>query len=209
MITKRTLWIVLFAAIVLLICSIATSVYWLTQIYLPQQMDVHKNARLLVQWEEQDLYLPPENQLISQEKLILFIKVNESLYAQLQKIRQELENHFWTIAFEMIRLQPEWAGQKYLALKKFHLSPKEYDWIAEQVVDFWIFRWKEESLENLAEYGWNFEDSEPDSEKPVNYELFLDYEEDLNRIFDILWREKSADKNPETKNSIDSLKRPL
>jgi hypothetical protein len=87
-------------------------------------------------------------------------------------------------------MQPEWAGKKYIALNKFNLSPKEYDWIVDSVIDFWIYKWKKESVENLRNYGWELESLPEESIRPANYDLFVSHEKDLNRIFDILWPEE-------------------
>ena len=102
---------------------------------------------------------------------------------------QKFENYknSWSIAFEVIKIQPEWAGKKYLALKKFGLSPKEYNWITDCVIKHWIYAWKKESVENLREYGWELESFPEDSNQPVNSKLFIKYEKDLNRMFDLLW----------------------
>jgi hypothetical protein len=47
-------------------------------------------------------------------------------------------------------------------------------------------------VKRLREFGWSFEDYNLDTEKPSNYDLFSNYEKDLNRIFDILWPDKEA-----------------
>jgi hypothetical protein len=85
-------------------------------------------------------------------------------------------------------MHPEWLANKYLALKKHGLSPREYDWIADCVTEFWIFRWKQESAEKLGEYGWELQPSmRSDKLCAENYTLFQEYENDLDKIFDILW----------------------
>ena len=174
-----------------LIKTFFTSYYWITRIYLPEQMDANIDSQLFIRWEQEDTFSPPEDDRISKKQLALFIQVNESLAADIQKIRRQFEENSWRIAFDLIKIQPEWAGKKYIALKKYNLSPKEYNWIVNRVTDFWIYQWKEESLDRLREFGWDFEDYSETPVKPVNYELFSAYEEDLNRIFDILWPEKS------------------
>jgi hypothetical protein len=89
-------------------------------------------------------------------------------------------------------MQPEWAANKYIALKKFNLSPQEYDWIVQQVVAYWLYRWKESSITKLREYGWELENISPDAgDKPINYELFLDHEDELIKLIEILWPENS------------------
>jgi len=186
----KVLWIVLLSAAVLLISGLASSYYWITKIYLPEQLDAHLNSRLLLQWEQEDNFKPPEDGKISEEQLVQFLQINESLSVEIQKLRQQFEENSWSIAFEVIKMQPEWAGKKYIALNKFNLSPKEYDWIANAVIEFWIYKWKKESVENLREYGWELESYPKESKQPVNYNLFASYEKDLNRIFDILWPEK-------------------
>lgn len=187
---KRVLWIIFLSAFILLLCGLGTSYFWLTRIYLPEQLDAHENARLLLIWEKEDIFSPPDQNKMTEHQLALFLQVNESLSAELHKIKREFEENSWWIAFDIIRLQPEWAGKKYLALRRFELSPKEYDWIVKCVLEFWIYRWKEESIEHLREFGWEFEEYSQDTKKPANYELLLSYEDDLSRIFEILWPEK-------------------
>ena len=186
---KKILWIVFLSAAILLLSGLASSYYWITRIYLPEQLDAHANSRLLMQWEQEDPFVRPANGKILKEQFILFLQINESLTAEIQKLRKQFEENSWSIAFEVIKMQPEWAGKKYLALNKFNLSPKEHNWIVESVIEFWIYKWKRESVENLRDYGWELESFPQDSIQPVNYDLFVSYEDDLNRIFDILWPE--------------------
>ena len=189
---KRVLWIILLSGFILLVSSIGTSYFWITKIYLPEHINNSENSRLLRQWEKEDQYLPPDNGQITREQLARFLRVNESLIFVIQKLRRHFEENSWSIAFDVIKMQPEWAGKKYLALKTCELSPKEYSWITNCVTDFWIYRWKKESVERLREFGWSFEDYKLDFERPANYDLFLNYENDLNRIFDILWPDKEV-----------------
>ena len=186
---KKILWIIFLSAAVLLLSALGSSYYWITRIYLPEQLDAHGNSRLLMQWEQEDTFVRPANGKILKEQFILFLQINESLTAEIQKLRKQFEENSWSIAFEVIKMQPEWAGKKYIALNKFNLSPKEYNWIVESVIEFWIYKWKRESVENLRDYGWELESFSEDSIQPINYDLFVSYEEDLNRIFDILWPE--------------------
>jgi hypothetical protein len=187
---NKVLWIVLLSAAVLLLSGLASSYYWITRIYLPEQLDAHANSRLLMQWANEDSFVPPANGKITKTQFILFLQINESLTVEIQKLRKQFEENSWSIAFEVIKMQPEWAGKKYIALNKFNLSPKEYDWIVESVIDFWIYKWKKESVESLRDYGWELESFPEDSIQPANYDLFVSHEDDLNRIFDILWPEK-------------------
>lgn len=186
---KKVLWIILLSVAVLLISGLASSYYWITRIYIPEQLDAHANSRLLMQWEQADKFVPPADGKITATQFLLFLQINESLSSEIQKLRKQFEENSWSIAFEVIKLQPEWAGKKYLALNKFKLSPKEYDWIVESVIEFWIYKWKKESVENLRDYGWELESFPEDSIQPANYSLFVSHEDDLNRIFDILWPE--------------------
>ena len=101
-------------------------------------------------------------------------------------------------------MRPKWIGIKYRALEKCHISPKEYDWIADRVIDFWVYRWKEESIERLNEYGWEFDEMVSDSTKPINYELLLGHEEELYLIFDIIWPEKPTITDSSPDSSISS-----
>jgi len=188
---KKILWIILLSAAVLLLSGLASSYYWITRIYLPEQLDADSNSRLLLQWEKKDSFIPPADGKITEEQFLLFLHINESLSVEIQKLRKQFEENSWSIAFEIIKIQPEWAGKKYIALKKFKLSPKEYNWIVDSVIDFWIYKWKKESVENLRDYGWELESMPEDSIQPLNYQLFTSYEKDLNHIFDLLWPEKS------------------
>jgi hypothetical protein len=188
---KKVLWIILLSAAVLLVTGLASSYYWITRVYLPEQLDADENFRLLIEWEQEDLFKPDKNDIITEEQFLKFLQVNESLSVEIQKLQKQFEENSWSIAFEVIKMQPEWAGKKYLALHKFGLSPKEYDWIADSVIDYWIFKWKKESVENLREYGWELESFPEDSIEPVNSKLFTKHEEDLNRMFALLWPEKS------------------
>ena len=192
MIRKRNLILILLAGIILLLTGFGSSYFWLTRIYLPREIDANENARELVQWTERDTFIPPEDRKLDERRLILFIHVNESLSFIFRKFRRQFEENSWRLAFDVIKMQPEWAGNKYLALKKFNLSPREYDWIVDLVIEFWIYRWKENSITKLREYGWELENMTPDpKEKPINYDLFLDNEDELNKLIEILWPEES------------------
>jgi hypothetical protein len=193
MVRKRTIIFIFLAGLVLLISGFGSSYYWLTKIYLPETIDSNKNAKLLTEWILADKFIPPPDGKITPDHLNLFINVNASLTFLLRKIRQQFEEDSWRIAFDVIKMQPEWAANKYLALQKFKLSPKEYDWIAEQVLEFWIFRWKEDSVAKLKQYGWELNSfSLQNKNKPANYEVFKQKEKELNRIFGILSTEKQA-----------------
>jgi hypothetical protein len=193
MVRKRTIIFVFLAGLILLISGFGSSYYWLTKIYLPEQIDSNKNAKLLNEWILTDTFIPPSDGKITRNQLDLFIKVNSSLSFLLRKIRRQFEEYSWRIAFDIIQMQPEWAANKYLALKKFNLSPKEYDWIADQVLEFWIFRWKEESVAKLKEYGWELNSlSEQEENELVNYDIFIKNEKELNKIFSVLSTEMQA-----------------
>lgn len=190
MIKKRTYWIIFLCGFILLVSGIGTSYYWITRIYLPEQLNADANSKLLVEWTANDMFTPPIDGKITKENLAVFLLINESLTSELQQLRKLFEESSWDIAFEVIKMQPEWAGKKYLALKKFGMTPKEYDWMVSCVINYWIYRWKEESFENLRQFGWELDDTTRSKVKPQNYELFNSHKEDLNRIFDILWPEK-------------------
>jgi len=185
---KRTLFLIFSAGIILLLTGLGSSYYWLTRIYLPKQIDANENASKLMEWTKNDDFIPPADGRINEAKLILFIQMNESLSFMFKKLRRQFEEHSWRLAFDIIKMQPEWGGNKYLALKKFNLSPREYDWMVNLAIEFWIYRWKEYSIERLHELGWKLENFTPNpKKKPLNYELLLKYEDDINKIFDILW----------------------
>jgi hypothetical protein len=175
---KKILWIIFLSAAVLLIIGLGSSYYWITRIYLPEQLDADENARLMRQWEKEDLFTSEENDVISEDQFLKFLQINESLSVEIRKLQKQFEKNSWSIAFEVIKIQPEWAGKKYLALKKFGLSPKEYNWITDCVIKHWIYTWKKESVENLREYGWELESFPEDSNQPVNSKLFIKYEKD-------------------------------
>jgi hypothetical protein len=202
MIRKRNLIIILLAGIILLLTGFGSSYFWLTRIYLPREIDANENARELVQWTERDTFIPPDDRKLDEQRLILFIHVNESLSFIFRKFRRQFEENSWRLAFDVIKMQPEWAGNKYLALKKFNLTPREYDWIVDLVIEFWIYRWKENSIVKLRELGWELNDYKPNpKKKPVNYELLSRYEEELNKILEILWPDESM-KNRLTVDSV-------
>ena len=185
---RRTKIIVFIAGFFILLSGFGSSYYWVTQVYLPEIINADENARLYQTWADSDTFRTPMNKPISRLQLEKFIRVNESLTFLLQRLRYKFEENSWTSAIDMIRMHPEWLANKYLALKKHGLSPREYDWIADCVTEFWIFRWKQESAEKLGEYGWELQPSmRSDKLCAENYTLFQEYENDLDKIFDILW----------------------
>ena len=187
---KSVLWISFLCGLILLLSGLEGSYLLITRVYLPEQMQTDNQARLMQRWEKEDPYRPPQDQIITPEKLSRFLRVNDSLAVYLKELKKQFEENSWQIAFNMIKMQPRWAGIKYQALVQNDLSPKEYNWISERVIDFWIYRWKEESLEKLQSFGWEFEDTTPAQERPVNYDILLPHEDELNQIFDILWPEQ-------------------
>jgi hypothetical protein len=63
-------------------------------------------------------------------------------------------------------------------------------------MEFWIYRWKQESAEKLEDYGWEVKPSmRSDRLCAENYTLFLNYEDDLNKILDILWPQEQANRD--------------
>jgi len=187
--------------VVLLLVGMGSIYLLLTRIYPPEHVDTNEDEKKMIQWEVDDTYFSPPDGLITNNQLNRFLNVNRELTSFLFKVRRQFEENRWQIAFDIIRMRPEWIGIKYRALDKCHISPKEYDWIADRVIDFWVYRWKEESIERLNEYGWKFDEFVSDSIRPVNYELLLKHEEKLNSIFDIIWPEKPSITN----SSQDSL----
>ncbi len=181
---KHSLFVIFAAGFILLISGIGTSYYWLTQIYLPEQINSNENAKKLVEWTETDSFEPPDNNTVSENQINKFMLVNESLHFLIQQLNENYSNSQWHVVFEMIKLQPEWKAQKYLAFKKFEMSPKEYDFIAEEITKYWIDRLKEKSAEHLKEMGWEMLEDKMDSTiHSKNYELFNAKEEQLNNIF--------------------------
>jgi len=192
----RTKIIVFFAGLFILLSGFGSSYFWITQVYLPDIINADENARLYQQWFDQDTFQASLNKPVSREQLEKFLRINESLYFLLQRLRQHFEENSWTMAIDMVQMHPEWLANKYLALKKHGLSPREYDWIANCVVEFWIYRWKQESAEKLEDYGWEVKPSlRSDRLCAENYTLFLNYEDDLNKILDILWPQEQANRD--------------
>jgi hypothetical protein len=190
---KKTLLIILASTFFALIAGFTISSYWLKNVYLREKIDANVDANNLQKWYLADSFSAPDDSHISQQQVESFIAVNKELIYLLEDLRLKFEANSWSIAVEMIKMQPEWLANKYLALKKYNLSPIEYDWIAKRVVQFWIYRWKLQSLEILQEYGWEIDKTEESStDAPFDYELFLRYEQELNLIFDILWPERDG-----------------
>ena len=189
---KNVLWISLLCGFILLLSGLGGGYLIFTRVYLPDKMSADANATLMLRWEKEDTFQPPADGIIRPDIFSLFLKVNDAMAGYLQNIKRQFEQNSWQIAFEMIKMQPRWAGIKYRALKENNLSPKEYEWISNCVIDFWIYRWKEESLEKLRQFGWEFEGTPQIDRFPVNYDLLLAHEAELNQIFDILWPEKPS-----------------
>lgn len=184
MFKKHPLLIIFFAGLVLLLSGIGTSYYWLTSIYLPDQINSNDNAKKLAEWAASDSFTPPEDNYITKIQLDNFLLVNESLYFLLHQLNNDYNDSQWQVVFEMIKLQPEWQAKKYLALKKFDLSPMEYDFIANEITKYWIERLKEKSIEHLKELGWEtFKVKKDSASQSINFELFNSREEQLNNIF--------------------------
>lgn len=181
---KHPLLIIFAAGFILLISGIGTSYYWLTRIYLPDQINSNENAKKLKEWTESDSFILPADNLITETQLDNFLQVNESLYFLLQQLNKEFNDSQWQVVFEMIKLQPEWQAKKYFALKKFNMSPREYNFITEEITKYWIERLKEKSVEHLKELGWEIDRDRTDSTMhSENYELFNSREDQLNSIF--------------------------
>jgi len=185
---KKTILLIILAGFILLISGIGSSFYWLVRIYLPEQINTDENARKYSDWYRTDPFVPPADQSIRLDQMDAFLNVNESLVFLLKKIHRPVEQNTWRLAIDMIKMQPEWIAHKYQALKKFNLSPHEYEWIENEVVHFWIYRWKESSLSKLKEYGWTMQMfSDSTASKPANYSILLEHEKEINGIFDLLW----------------------
>jgi len=187
---RNVLWILLLCGFILLLSGLGGGYLLITRIYLPEQMNGDTDAKLLLRWEKEDPYLPPLDGIIRPEELSKFLRVNDSLAVYLKEIKKQFAENSWRIAFDMIKMQPRWAGIKYQVLRQNHLSPKQYNWISERVIKFWIYRWKEQSMVKLREFGWEFDSDLPDQERPQNYDILAAHEDELNQIFDILWPEK-------------------
>ena len=200
---RHPLLIILAAGFILLISGIGSSYYWLTRIYLPEQINSNENAKKLIEWTESDSYIPPIDNSISESQLNKFLFVNESLYLLLQQLNEDYSDSQWQVVFEMIKLQPEWKANKYFALKKFNLSPLEYDFIAEEITKYWIDRLKEKSAERLKEMGWEILQNQTDSSvHSKNYDLFNSKEDQLNNIFTLFLTQDVKDMFIENDSAI-------
>lgn len=184
MLRKHPLLIIFAAGFILLLSGIGTSYYWLTRIYLPEQINSNENAKKMVAWLKTDTYSPPKDNIVTESQLNKFLLVNESLSFMLQQLNKDYSDSQWHVVFEMIKIQPEWKARKYLALKKFELSPKEYDFVTSEITKYWISRLKQKSAVQLKEMGWEmFKDRIDSTLYLTNYELFNSKEEQLNNIF--------------------------
>ena len=171
---KKYFLLILFSTIFALTLGSAGSYYWIKNVYLKEKIEANLNAAKLNEWYQKDTFRPPTNNKISNEQIQAFIKTNQHLAYLLERMQKLFQENSWSIAFEVIKMQPEWQASKYVALQECHLSPMEYDWIADQVVQFWVYRWKKESLQVLKEYGWSIDNLEHDEHTIlVNYEVFL------------------------------------
>jgi hypothetical protein len=188
---KKTVIIIISSIIIALSAGAAISFYWVKNVYLHEKIDANADALRMRDWYRADSFQAPADRPISEEQIRAFIHVNEDLVYLLEEMRRRFEHDSWSIAFEIIKMQPEWLASKYVALKKYNLSPMEYDWIADRVVKFWIQRWKEESVEVMREYGWELDSTVDRSvENFSDYRLFVKYEKELYKIFDVLWPER-------------------
>lgn len=184
MFKRHPLIIIFLSGFILLLSGIGTSYYWLTQIYLPEQINANEEAKKLYEWTEFDSFSPPQDRVITKAQLDKFLLVNESLYFFLQQLSSNYSDSQWQVVFEMVKLRPEWQAKKYFALKKFGLSPREYDFIADEITKYWIMRLKEKSINHLNEMGWKiFENKFDTVTHSTSYELFSSEEEKLNNIF--------------------------
>ena len=192
---KKYFIIILLSTGFALILGTAISYYWIKNVYLKEKIEANRDAVMLNKWYLEDTFRPPENNKIEPEQIQAFIHANQHLSYLLERMQKEFQENSWSIAFEVIKMQPEWQASKFVALQEVHLSPVEYDWISEQVAQFWIHRWKEESRQMLKEYGWSIENIDHDENAvQINYDLLLRYESDLNKIFNILWPERNTKK---------------
>lgn len=190
---KKTILIIILSGFILLLSGIGSSFYWLVHIYLPEQINTDENVNKFSEWYHKDPFVPPADQFIRREQMNAFLNVNQSLVFLLKKISRPAEHNTWRMAIDIIKIQPEWIAHKYQALIKFNISPREYEWIENEIVHFWIYRWKENSLSKLKEYSWTRQMLSDSTElKPVNYDILLKHEKEINGIFDIIWPDNSV-----------------
>ncbi len=186
MLKKHPLLIIFVSGLIIFISGIGTSYYWLTRIYLPEQINTNENARKLNDWQITDSYSLPHNRQVSPEQLNKFLLVNGSLNYLIQRLKTQFDESQWQVVIELIKMQPTWAAQKYVALQKFNLSPLEYDFIAEEISKYWRIRLKEKSAEHLKEFGWEYLPEKFENvETGVNYDLFNSNEDQLNNLFSL------------------------
>ncbi len=180
--------LLIFAAVSILCAVLSGSIFFLATI---EEEAYPGDARQrLRQWEANDPFVPPVDGRISPLRFQRFLLVNNDLSGILQKVREKFEESNWRIGFELIKMHPEWAQQKYTALRRHRLSPREYDWMARLVIRFWINRWQKESLPILNDFGWQPDQIKTANDPAENQQIFLSHETELNRIFDILWPER-------------------
>lgn len=202
MLRKHPLLIIFTAGFILLISGIGTSYFWLTRIYLPDQINANTDALNFQKWYDSDLYIFPPDKKISNEQLDKFILVNESLHYFLQQLKTKFNESQWQVAFELIKMQPAWNAKKYQALNKFNLSPREYEFINEELTKYWILRLKEISIKKLHNSGWEIlTDNVDKNDQTVNYDLFLSREDELNNVITLLLTPEMID----IFTSVDSL----
>ncbi len=199
---KKYILIILSSTFFALVAGAAGSFYWIKNVYLKEQMQLKINAVKLTEWYQSDPFVTPGDNKISDSQMRSFIKVNHDMSYLLERMQQQFQESSWSIAIDVIKMQPEWLASKYTALREHGLSPMEYDWIADQVLRFWVHQWKQESLQILKEYGWSLDTANRNKDSIMaNYELFMKYDHELNKIFDLLWP------GPDTQNLLkpDSL----
>lgn len=186
---KHKLLIIFLSGFLLLITGIGSSYFWLVEIYLPEKIDANKNARLLEEWKLTDSFSVPPDHQISPAQLEKYLLVQSSLLYMAQRIKKQVgDESYWGLTFDLIRMHPEWLGRKYLALKKFGMTPKEYDFINLELEEFWHYRFKEISLARLREMGFTvLPDSVNARFLPCNYEMLKEKESELSRIFQVLF----------------------
>ena len=191
----KYLLIILLSTGFALIVGFAGSYYWIKNVYLKEKIELKVNATKLTEWYQEDKFVPPKDNKITDRQMVAFLQTNQHLSYLLERMQKQLEENSWSIAIEVIKLQPEWQAKKYIALQESNLSPMEYDWITNQVVHFWIYQWKEESLQILKEYGWSFDNLRHDEDTIiVNLELLQKYEKELIKTFNLLWPDQDTPK---------------
>ena len=137
---SKKFWFIVLSVFIILLAGMGGIYFLVVGIYGADTIPTSKDAQKMLEWELTDSYRSPEDGILTQTQLTRFLNVNRELSSFIFKVRQQFEENSWQIAFDIIRMRPEWIAVKLHALEKCKLSPKEYDWIVDRIIDFWVYR---------------------------------------------------------------------